>query len=409
MRMKILHTADWHLGKRLEQISRLEEQRAVLEEICRIAEREDVDAVLLAGDIFDTFAPPNEAVELFYRTVRRLSGNGQRALVAIAGNHDSPARIEAPVPLARECGIILLGYPHSEVGRFALETGLAITRSAPGFLELQLPRCEEPLRLLVTPYANEERLRTYLGTDNSEQALRDLLQASWAALAERYCDEQGVNIAMAHLMVQKRGEPTPAEPDDEKPILHIGGAQVVYAENFPPGLQYVALGHLHRKQTVAEDPCPMVYSSSPLSYSMAEAEQQKFVVIVEAEAGNAALIRPVALTQGRPLKRGRFSSVDECLQWLEPNRDALVEITLVSDTFITAEDRKRIHQAHAGVVALIPEVNAPDSELTGTRKIDLHKPTDELFKEYFRFQKGQDPNQGIMDVFREMEALEDKP
>ena len=100
--MKILHTADWHLGKRLENISRHEEQVAVLDEICQIADDRNVDAVIIAGDLFDVFSPPNESAELFFKTCKRLSNNGLRAVVAIAGNHDSPERIEAPEVLARE-------------------------------------------------------------------------------------------------------------------------------------------------------------------------------------------------------------------------------------------------------------------------------------------------------------------
>ena len=99
--MKILHTADWHLGKKLETIPRIEEQKTVLEEICEIADREAVHAVLVAGDLFDTFNPSSEAEELLYKTLKRLSKNGRRAVIAIAGNHDSPKHIEAPDPLAR--------------------------------------------------------------------------------------------------------------------------------------------------------------------------------------------------------------------------------------------------------------------------------------------------------------------
>ncbi len=124
--MKILHTSDWHLGKRLENFSRLEEQQAVLNEICEIADNENVDAVLVAGDLFDTFNPPTEAVDLFYKTLKRLTNGGKRPVIAIAGNHDSPDRIEAPDPLARECGIIFTGYPNSVVPEFELETGLKI-------------------------------------------------------------------------------------------------------------------------------------------------------------------------------------------------------------------------------------------------------------------------------------------
>src|SRR5690606_20256230 len=109
--MKILHTGDWHLGKRLDHFSRLDEQRAVLSEICEIADKEKVDAVIVAGDLFDAFNPPVEAMELLYRTLRKLSHEGRRPVIAIAGNHDSADRIDAPDTLARECGILFIGYP----------------------------------------------------------------------------------------------------------------------------------------------------------------------------------------------------------------------------------------------------------------------------------------------------------
>ena len=98
--MRILHTSDWHLGKNLESFSRLEEQIEVLEEILEISDRFDVDAILIAGDLFDTFNPPAKAVEIFYKYLKRLTKSASRPVIAIAGNHDSPDRIEAPDPLA---------------------------------------------------------------------------------------------------------------------------------------------------------------------------------------------------------------------------------------------------------------------------------------------------------------------
>ncbi|HYH01787.1 MAG TPA: exonuclease subunit SbcD, partial [Bacillota bacterium] len=88
--MNILHTSDWHLGKYLENRERLPEQVEVMDELCRIAEVRKVDLVIIAGDIFDTFVPPAAAEELFFNTIERLSAKGRRAVVIIAGNHDSP-------------------------------------------------------------------------------------------------------------------------------------------------------------------------------------------------------------------------------------------------------------------------------------------------------------------------------
>ncbi len=205
--MRILHTSDWHLGKRLEEFSRFDEQQAVLNEICEIAENEQTDAVIIAGDLFDTFNPSAEAVDLFYKTLKRLSGDGRRAVICIAGNHDSPERIEAPDPLARECGIIFSGLPETEVAVFSIESGLKVTRSDKGFIELSLPGSVYPLRLLLTPYASELRLKKYLGSENSEEEMRSLLQARWKDLADKYCDNRGVNVLLAHLFMIKQGVP----------------------------------------------------------------------------------------------------------------------------------------------------------------------------------------------------------
>lgn len=407
--MKLLHTSDWHLGKRLEDFSRIEEQLAVLQEICEIADREKVDAVLVAGDLFDTFNPPTEAVDLFYRTLKRLTNTGGRPVIAIAGNHDSPDRIEAPDPLARACGIIFAGYPNSVVPRFELESGLKVIESEEGFIEIRLPGIEAPLRLLLTPYANEFRLKTYLGHENSEEELRTVLQERWQELATKYCDSRGVNILVNHLYIMKKDGLMPEEPADEKPILHVGGAQVIYTENIPGQIQYTAIGHLHRMHRVDSSPGPVYYSGSPLSYSFAEANQKKYVLLVDAEPGKVATVREIELSKGKKLLRKRAEGIDVAIEWLTENQDSLVELTMVTDTFLTARERKQLFGAHDGIVAIIPEVKNASEMLTGTRKnIDLTKTMEELFAGYFRHEKGQEPNAEVMNLFTEILAEEDE-
>ncbi len=407
--MKILHTSDWHLGKRLDDFSRMEEQQAVLQEICEIAELEKVDAVLVAGDLFDTFNPPTEAVDLFYKTLKRLTNNGSRPVIAIAGNHDSPDRIEAPDPLARECGIIFAGYPNSKVTPFELDSGLKILTSDEGFLELQLPETNVPLRILLTPYANEYRLKTCLGLENNEEQLRTVLQQKWQTLAEKYCDNKGVNILVTHLFMIEKGDQLPEEPDDEKPILHVGGAQEVYTENIPKQVQYTALGHLHRMHKVDGEPCPVYYSGSPLSYSFAEANQKKYVLLIDVEPGKQAEVSETELTRGKRLLRKRAEGLEEALQWLAQNQDALVELTLVTETFLTALERRQINAVHAGVVAVIPEVIS-QNVLGGShqKQIDLSRSMEDLFRDYFRHEKGQEPNNEIMNLFIEILAEDEQ-
>ena len=402
--MKILHTADWHLGKRLEKFSRLEEQREVLEEIIGLADEHQVDVVLIAGDLFDNFNPANEAVELFYKTLKRLSNNGRRAVIAIAGNHDSPERIGAPDPLGRECGIFFSGFPHSVISPCQLDSGVCISKSEPGFIELNIPGHSFPLRIIHTPYANEYRLKSFLGVQDEEQNLRDLLQAHWRKLADQYCDDQGVNLLLSHLYLMKKGAEAPEEPDDEKPILHVGGAQAIYSENIPPQIQYVALGHLHRHQQVDNQPCPIVYSSSPLSYSFSEAGQTKYVILVNAAPGQKVSYDKLSLQSGKPLIRKKFDHIDTAVDWLSNHQDALVELTLESDDYLRAEDRKRVFQSHPGIVSIIPVVKNAHFAETEKADLDITGHIEDLFISYFKHKHGASPNENILELFKEIRA-----
>lgn len=416
--MRVLHTADWHLGKRLERYSRLEEQEAVMDEICRIAEEQQADLVLIAGDLYDTFSPSTAAVELFYKTVRRLSNDGRRPVIAIAGNHDSADYIEAPNPLARECGILLAGYPEAELPEMELPGKFSVQRVAPGFIELSLAGHEAPVRIIFTPYANEQRLATFLGESDEAQALRDRLAAHWSQLARDFCDEGGINLLMTHLFFQPdkvRADDANeadklAEPDEEKPVLHVGGAQQMYPDMIPEQIQYTALGHLHRYIEVRKSPSPVVYSSSPLSYSFSEAEQQKYVVLIDAQPGEPVRHQRVPLQQGRPLLRIKANGVDDAVEQLQSRQEAMVELTLRSDTYLSAGDRRRLREAHPDIITLIPDVHlsGEDSEGRSAKEsIDLDKSLDELFADYFISQKQQPPGEELMQLFQEIKARRD--
>jgi exonuclease SbcD len=399
--MKILHTADWHLGKKLDHFSRLEEQKKVMNEICTIANVQNADVVIVAGDLFDTFNPPVEAVDLLYKTLKKLTNNGKRPVIAIAGNHDSPDRIDAPNPLARECGILFVGNPDVTIPTVTIENGFEITQSENGFLEIQLPQYEFPIRIITTPYANEMRLKTYLGAENKEEQLNQLLQDSWAALADKYCDSKGVNILTTHLYMLKRGGEILEEPEGEKP-LRIGNADMVYTDCIPHQIQYTALGHLHRFQNVGGHPNPVVYSSSPLCYSFAEAGQDKKVVLIEAQPNEVVKFTAIPLHSGRVLHRKRFENTDEAVLWLLENPYCLVELTLVSDSFFASQDLKRIHESHDGIIFIIPIVTKDGNAEQHTPKVNLDQNIQGLFKDYFVSKHKQEPNEELLDLFNEI-------
>lgn len=372
-----------------------------------IAEKEQVDAVLIAGDLFDTYTPTNEATELYYKTLRRLSNGGLRPVIAIAGNHDSPDRIEAPDPLARACGILLAGFPHSQLLPLELETGLEVLQSAPGFIELKIPDVGYPLRILLTPYANEGRIRKDLGSEDPEAILRDLLHLQWKTLAEQYCDESGVNVAMAHLFMVKKGEKEEEQSEEEERPIMVGNAQVIYSEAVPKGIQYMALGHLHRHHAVGGGSCPCVYAGSPLSYSFAEAGQRKGVVILEISPGKPAEYRFLQLESGMPLSRKTFDDVDLAVEWLSQHPETYVELTLETPTFIAAEDRKRIFDAHERITRIVPKITNAEllaNQVAGT--FSLSEGMEPLFRKFFQYKNGQEPSEEIMALFREVLGTE---
>ncbi|WP_313504381.1 metallophosphoesterase family protein [Kaistella carnis] len=398
--MKILHTADWHLGKRLDRFSRLEEQTLVMDEIVQIADEQNVDLVLVAGDLFDNFNPSVEAIELFYKTLKRLSKNGKRPVIAISGNHDSPYLIDAPDPLARECGIILIGHPKAKVTPFQLQD-FEISNSVEGLIELKLKNHDFPIRIVHTAFANEIRLKEYFG-ENKEDALNKVLAENWATIADEFCDKNGVNILMTHLYMNKRGAPVLEEPDGEKPIK-IGNADLIYSDTIPSQIQYTALGHLHAVRNIGTEEKPVVYSSSPLCYSFSEAGQTKYVSIIEAKPNQNVSYEKIALKNGKSLVRKTFEEVEKAIEWLSENLNTFVELTLESETYLKAEERKMINNAHHGIVHLIPKVKNQEFNQKQLHDINLDQDIQSLFKDYFKSKNNaQEPNEDLLNLFNEI-------
>jgi exonuclease SbcD len=447
--MRVLHSSDWHLGKRLEQFSRLEEQRQVLDEIVRIAEEKAVDLVLIAGDLFDSYNPPVEAEELFYSTLKRLSARGTRPVVAIAGNHDSPDAVQAPDPLARLHGIVLLGYPGSYMRELTSEGGVVMRFLAPGLLELLLPaeKSLPPVRILTAPYANERRLRKLFqrldaGADDegaeSEGGTPDVMEVMnrlfeyWRNLGEEFFSEDTINIVAAHLFCMPArgsagakdgdgsegsdGSDSPGasvqtfeleEPEEEKPILYPGGLSPVPSNAFPAGSQYVALGHLHRPQEVTGEAFAVAYCGSPLAYSRSEASQQKYVYCVDIEAGKMGKVEKIPLTGGRKILRHRSSGVDEAVDWLRAHSDSYVELTVETESYLSSTERRRIYEAHSRILSVIPELTG-EAAARPDMPVDTDKPIVELFADYFSAEYGGgEPPKDLLDLFREVLAYQE--
>lgn len=401
--MKLLHTSDWHLGKRLLNKDRFEEQQSVMKEITIIAEKENVDIIIIAGDLFDTYSPSNAAQRLLYETLQNLSHFGKRPVIAIAGNHDSPERIESPESLADVSGIFLLGHPQSQIDTFNTNTGIQITASEPGFMEIKLPKFLYPIRLLHTPFANEERLRIYLENEKSEIELRRILSQEWHRLFQTYCNEKGVNIMTTHLFfIQDDHDTETKEPEDENSI-NIGGTSAIYVTDIPQGIQYTALGHLHRCQKIGSE--EVWYSGSPLGYSFAESNQDKYVLISEIEPHQKAITKKIKLNSGKTLMNLHATQLSDAIEQLHKYQNSWIDLTMETEHYLTASELKSIYNSHSGIVTLRPYLKNDSFEKIQTQSIQkLIHDKDALFSHFFESQKGQTPNMEIMNLFHEIIA-----
>jgi exonuclease SbcD len=282
--MRVLHTADWHVGKSLKGHSRLEEQERVLREIVAVARDRQVDAVLVAGDLYDTAAPSAPAQQLVIRTLMALAGTGAE-VIAIAGNHDHGPTLDAYRPLAGAAGITLVGTVR--------------TAEQGGVVEFSARSTGERATVAVLPFLSQRyavRAAELLAhtpaqhTSAYDQQVRDIL----GALTGGFRDD-AVNLVMAHLTVLN-GRMGGGERAAQSIFEYAVPASV-----FPVEAHYVALGHLHRRQRMAAA-CPVHYSGAPYAVDFGEEQNTPVVCLVEAAPGTPAAVTDIPITGGRPLR-----------------------------------------------------------------------------------------------------------
>jgi exonuclease SbcD len=300
--VKILHTSDWHVGKVLKGQSRLTEHVAVLAQLVEVARAERPDLVIVAGDLYDTAAPTPDATRLVTRALSALRGTGA-SVVAIGGNHDNGAALDALRPWAEAAGVALRG---------------SVRDSAADHLIEGVTAAGEPWRLVALPFLSQRyavrAVEMYeLTAAEATQTYADHVGRLIARLTEGFTGD-AVNLITAHLTVV--GGRTGGGEREAHTVL----GYAVPATIFPTGAHYVALGHLHRAQQVL-GPCPIRYSGSPLAIDFGEEENVCSVTIVEVTATTAARAREVPITAGTPLRTVRgtvaeLAGIDAGDAWL---------------------------------------------------------------------------------------------
>lgn len=396
--MKILHTSDWHLGKTLEGHSRLDEQKEFLKELISIVEERDVDLVLIAGDIYDTSNPPAQAERLFYDSVKKLSANGERPVIVVAGNHDSPDRLGAASPLAYDHGVILLGKPKStaETGKYGQ---FNIVDSGEGFLELEVKG--DKVVLLTLPYPSEQRLNELLSEDMEEEARRksysERIGEIFSNLSGKY-REDTVNLAVSHLFVMG-GE----EAGSERPI-QLGGSLTVDANHLPQNAHYVALGHLHKPQkVVGSGSVKAFYSGSPIEYSKKEVHYSKCVMLIDVDAGGEATVEEVYLRNYKPIEVWKCKNIEDALDRCKDDgvRDIWVYLEIETDRVLTQSEIKEMRKHRTYIVEIKPVFKDMDREEEEIEDISTMR-IEDLFKDYYIYRNNVNPTGELMDLFSQI-------
>lgn len=384
--MRFLHTGDWHVGRAIRGRSRTEEFAAALDEVVRIATDERVDAVLVAGDVYEHRAPAPEADALVFDTFLRLHEAGIRAVV-IPGNHDSALRMEAFARLLRPIGVdVAPRVAKPDAG------GIVPVPSRDG---------SELAEVACVPFVPERRFGDAAALfDASETWYRSYAQGMselLAAMAAGFTPGR-IPIVLAHLFTDG-ALVTPGGGERE---LTIGIAYAIPPSRLPAEAAYVALGHVHLPQAVKGAPAPARFAGSLLQLDFGEAGQKKSVTLVDASPGKPAKATQVPLSAGRPLMDLR-GTLDEILARSAEVGDAYLRVFVTTDGPVPGiADRIRDELANALDVHLVYERG--ERETGGEPLSSLH-PRDQ-FIAYHLAHHGVAPAPPLLDAFDEVLVLE---
>jgi exonuclease SbcD len=373
--MKILHTADWHVGKVLKNQPRFDEHQAVLADLVRVANDEDVDVVVVAGDLFETTTPNPQAQSLVMRTLLALRADG-RHVVVLAGNHDNQ-RLLAEVyrPVLGELGLHVVGHPRrpDRGGTLTLPT-----------------RSGEVAKVAVLPFVSYRYAVRAAEVILHESAEHAMDYARWIG---RFLDvlsagftQDTVNVVTTHgtLLGGRRGG---GERDGQTLLGYELPATL-----FPSSAHYAALGHLHRYQEI-DGPCPIAYSGSPIALDFGEEANESVALVVTATPDSRAHVRPVPLRGGRPLRTLR-GTVDKVVADGDEHDGAFFRVILAQKASAGLADRVREQLPDVLEVQIDEEFRPRATARIGEGSTRLGRPPTSLFADFLAEQNVEDGRVG---------------
>lgn len=369
--MKIMHLSDLHIGKKVNEYSMLQDQIYILKEILRIIDNEKVETVIIAGDVYDRSLPPNEALELFDEFLYQLSSRNVNVFV-ISGNHDSPERISYGGRMMTENKIFLSPVYDGNVKPISLNDDYG------------------EVNFYMLPFVRPADIRRYFPDENIE----NYTDAVKVAIDNMNVDFSERNILVTHQFV------TGAELSESEDII-VGGTDNVSGEVFD-GFDYVALGHIHREQTIGKD--NIRYCGTPLKYSFSEAKHIKSVTILDFKDKENIEYSKIPLTPLRDMReiRGTYDELTLKSNYENTNVDDYLHITLT--------DEEDIPDAIGKLRSIYPNIMKLDYDNLRTRgsgivdaieNIESKSPF-ELFADLFKQQNNQDMSEEQEEIMRNL-------
>lgn len=369
--MKIMHLSDLHIGKKVNEYSMLQDQIYILKEILQIIDDEKVETVIIAGDVYDRSLPPNEALELFDEFLYQLSGRNVNVFV-ISGNHDSPERISYGGRMMTENKIFLSPVYDGNVKPITLNDDYG------------------EVNFYLLPFVRPADIRRYFPDENIE----NYTDAVKVAIDNMNVDFNERNILVTHQFV------TGAELSESEDII-VGGTDNVSGEVFD-GFDYVALGHIHREQTVGKD--NIRYCGTPLKYSFSEAKHIKSVTILDFNDKGNIEYSKIPLTPLRDMReiRGTYYELTLKSNYESTNTEDYLHITLT--------DEEDIPDAIGKLRSIYPNIMKLDYDNLRTRgsgtvdaieNIESKSPF-ELFADLFKQQNNQDMSEEQEEIMRNL-------
>lgn len=411
--MKILHTSDWHLGKKLDGFERNEEQKKFLSDLLNIVENNDIDILIVAGDIYDSSNPTIEAEKMYYDFIKKMGDMKKCNIIIISGNHDSPKRLLRTRNIEKDFGVIIFSNPEEkiQIGEYGVGKVLSSNK---GCFEIEVHGKKAFISCL--PYISDIEAETIVKNSLADEDLsneefnkkrQEISKLSYGEKInmifksrEKYRDKSMPYIAITHLFVSN------VEGDKEEGAFDFGGSYTIKLDHLPKA-DYVAMGHVHKPQRFKK--YNAFYCGSPIEYRISENKFTKKIFIADIEViENESKLQfdEIDISNYKPIVKYECSSIEEGIKISEErrNENEWIYLEINSDRTLYASEVKKIKE-NKNVVDIFLNISGKDYESSEIIDDNMEKDITSAFINYYKFQNNSfdiEPKKEVVELFNKL-------